>query len=108
MIHVVEGRINFTYGEPWPLGFITGYADGQTFRVEHVVVFDEAPRQTLSKMLLAGLDEAWTRGYQSVSLHLPHAFPKTPKLTPLVRRLGFDWYARDGFASYWIRYREDV
>lgn len=103
MTHVVEGRVVLTYGEPWPLGFITGYVDG-TFRVEHVVVFPGAPRSTLPKMLAAGLDEAWARGYASVSLLLPHAFPLTPPLMTLARRLGFEWYARDDFATYWVKF----
>ena len=108
MTHVVENRLVLTYGSPWPHGVLTGYVDGTTFRVEHVIVLPGSPAGTLVRMLRAGLDEAWRRGYASVALHLPHAFPLTPALTQLARRLGFDWYTRDGFATYWVRYAEDV
>lgn len=90
-IHHAPDRDVFTYQpDGWPLGVLTGYADGQGgFVLEHMIVFAYAPMTTLVRMLRAGLEEAWARDYASVRFTLPHGFPLASHLDRIGRRLGF-------------------
>lgn len=103
--HVVTNRLVLTWEDPWPLGVLTGYEHEGGFALEHVVAFPGAPPSTLARMLRAGLTEAWRRGYQHVTLHIPHAYPLAAGLLTLAKRFGFDEYRRDEGASYFVAYR---
>lgn len=89
--HHAERREVFTY-QPggWPLGVLTGYADGLGgFVLEHVIVFPYAPWTTLMRMMRDGMEEAWSRGYTCVRFRLPQTFPLAPQLEKVGRRVGF-------------------
>lgn len=104
MTHVVDNRIVLTY-EPdgWPAGVITGYAQRETFCVEHVIVFPWAPGKTMMAMLRVGLEEARRRGYTRVMFILPDAFPLTPKLRRVGERLGFRLVIKGADREYFER-----
>ena len=85
-------RAVFTYEDPWPSGCLTGYDDAGGFVIEHVIAWRPG---VLPKMLAAGLKEARARGYAHVRCRLPQAFPPTPKLRRLAKRVGFAVYHED-------------
>ena len=103
--YTIRDRWVLTYQpERWPLGFITGYPEGETFVVEHVVNTSGVLGVTLA-MMRAGLEEAWARGFTSVRFHVPHAYPPAAALAEIGRRLGFveQWRTED--AVYFVRQR---
>lgn len=97
---LATARTVFTY-QPgaWPEGLLTGHDGGPgVFVVEHVVAFH---RRALLPLVRAAIAEARARGYRTLVLHMPEAFPKTPSLCLLALRVGFLEYARAGGWTSW-------
>jgi cytosine/adenosine deaminase-related metal-dependent hydrolase len=86
------------------VGVLTGYDQGRTFVLEHVIAFPHASPTDLRAMALAGLHEAQARGFQSVVFHVPHAHPLAARLVRLGRRLGFTQYEEDGERGWWVKW----
>ena len=101
--HIVGDRTVFTWQpDGWPVGCLTGYVNpAGGFVLEHVITFPGAPPSTLVHMLNAALEEAWTRGYPYVALHIPAAHPRYAGLTALSAECGFTEYA----TSWWVRHK---
>lgn len=107
---VTRDRIVATWRpDGWPAGAITGYVEGQTFHVEHVIVFNGAEPDALMAMLREGIEEAWAMGCQRIEWYVPiRDFRGTPGLTEIGRRLGFREDRREGDMAYFVRDRDDV
>jgi hypothetical protein len=105
-ISVRTNRYVVTYTpDQWPVGFLTGYDDeAGGWALEHVVAFDQSPK-TLLALVRHGLEEAWARGFEYVTFHIPTAFPQARQLTLLGLRLGFEEYRHEGGYEYWVRHR---
>lgn len=101
--HVALDRIVWTYlPDGQPLGLITGYDDGEGgFVAEQIVRW----AGSLSAMLRAGLEEAWAHRFQHVILMIPSLHAKAEALTLLALRMGFEDYARNDEAAWFVRYR---
>ena len=95
---LAESRCVFTYSDPWPAGFVTGYEDAGGFVVEWLVALQ---RGILLPMLREGQRVARERGYTHVRFRLPHAFPGTLRLRLLALRLGCRKYHED---AEWVDY----
>lgn len=97
-------RAVFEYG---PLGLPHGVLiceeRGTEIFVEHVIRFPGAPDDTLIPMLLAGVEEARSRGYASLSLYVPDEHPEVGPLALLTRRFGFEPYDTDAHGVYYRR-----
>ena len=105
MSHVAEDRIVFTYApDETSLGLLTGYGLGTMFVLEHVVVFPDAPRVTLLRLLEAGLAEAWAR-YASVVFCLPKTWTLTPSLRSLGEHFGFVAYAEEEELTWYVAWK---
>lgn len=101
--HLVSERTVFTY-QPggWPAGVLTGYVNQSGgFILEHVVAFPGTPKETLARLVRAGLEEAWSREYKYVAFHVPVKHPARAGLVALGERCGFHEYA----TSWWVRHR---
>lgn len=106
-LYIVGERTVLTYEpEGWPAGVITGYPSAGGFHVEHVVVFPGQPSTALLRMVRLGLEEAWRRGYDSVTFCVPRDFRLTRGLVRLGHRLGFEEYARDQRFVFYVCYRK--
>ena len=103
--HVVANRYVLTYEpEGRPTGVLTGYDDeGGGFGLEHVIAFPEAPAGTLLALVRLGLEEAWRRDFQYVTLGLREG--GAPGLARLAQRMGFTQYASCGPLDFYVSHR---
>jgi hypothetical protein len=106
LINVRTNRYVVTYTpDQWPVGFLTGYDDeAGGWALEHVVAFDQSPK-TLLALVRLGLQEAWARGFQYVTFHVPKTFPHARQLTLLGLRLGFEEYGHDDRHEHYVCHR---
>ena len=72
--------------------------------VEYLVVFPEAPPQTLPNMIRAGYAEAKAYGYRQAIVHVPEADPRGGALARLLTRHGFAMYADTSDGTWWNRW----
>lgn len=102
--HLATGRLVWTYlPKGQPAGLLTGYEDDRGGVVlEHLVAWQGIP---LPRLLEAGLEEAWTRGFQHVIVMIPLVHAKATRLEVLALRMGFTEYARDQEAAWFVRYK---
>lgn len=107
-LYVLHGVTTATYTPPggsYPVGVLTGLPDGDTYALEHVIVFGGAPPAAMMAMLREGIEEAWRLGYQRITWRLPHSFAGTVALAEVGRRLGFVEARRDERCAYYVRDR---
>ncbi len=108
MIRLDERQIVLTYcGEDgMPQGLITGQQTRENaFYVRHVVVFGDAPAGTLSRMLHAGIAEAWELHYAAIVFGVPRGWHRSVRLERLGRRLGFTQYADEGGMTWHVLHK---
>lgn len=106
-LHFAENRQVITYQENgWPVGVLTGYGltGGDTWHIEHVIVFPHAPRGTLLRMARAGIAEAWAQYYSKIIFGVPMNHPNAYPLTQLAWRLGFRPYTANEYA-WWVLHK---
>ena len=101
---VVEHRIVATYRpDGWPVGVITGYLDGDTFHVEHVIVFNGAAPTALMAMLREGIERAWAMGCRRIEWYVPYHSRLALGLAKVGYRLGFRLTHRDADMIHFAR-----
>jgi len=101
MSHVVHKDI-FTYYESdeQVLGLIIGDLRGAEADVERIVMFPEAKRGDMVKMIKAGLAELKMRGVERVAFVIPAL---DSRLGALARRFGFTCYFFDENHAHYYR-----
>jgi hypothetical protein len=91
--------------DQWPVGFLTGYDDeAGGWALEHVVSFTANAKDLLTLVRL-GLREAWARGFQYVTFHIPKTFPHARQLGLLGMRAGFEEYGQDEGHEFYVCHR---
>lgn len=101
-------RLIWTYApEGRNLGVVTGYEHDGLFVVEHLIALPGTG--CLLRLIPAGLEEAWVRGYRGVVFCLPNRGQGRPysTLAKLVRRYGCEPYTpeTDRALTWWVRWK---
>ena len=100
--HLATDRLVWTYLlEGQPAGVITGYLADGGLVVEQIMHW----RGHLTEMLRVGLEEAWSQNVEHLILMIPDQDARRTKLATLARRMGFEQYAYEAGAAWWVRYR---
>lgn len=102
---VVHNRDVYTYA-PYgrAYGVATGYARGDEFVVEHVIVLKDAPAGTLLGLVHHALAWVWER-YPTAIFCTSVEHPDTPRLETLGRRMGFEDYQQEGPLTWFAAHR---